>query len=158
MSSAPHLRLVDTETGEIHDTGDCPGCAEARAEAEVWERRVLELERKVKRMELDREAKLRADRNYPAAEALFEEWKAECGHPHAKFDVKRIMLALSAVKRYKDEREKLSLVIGHGRHLAFVNAEGEKYDEFGRLFKNSDEIERRATAYWRWARRNGVAL
>jgi hypothetical protein len=159
MSAVPHLRLINTETGEVEDAPSCPHCAEAREEAEVWEREVLKLKRQLERERLDRDAKMRADKHYPAAIALIQEWKTECGHPNAsEDDPKRVRLALSVVKRYKDQREKLSLVIQHGKHLAYVDPDtGFKYDEFGRLFGSSDEIEARASKFWLWSRRRGGA-
>src|SRR3954467_9867409 len=103
-SAAPHLRLIDSETGQIHDApSTCPHCAEAKAETEIWEKRVLQLERQVKRLTEDKDAKLRADKLYPVALDLIDEWKRECGHPNASAsDPKRVQLALSVVKRYKD--------------------------------------------------------
>jgi hypothetical protein len=160
MSAAPHLRLVDVETGLIQDAPtSCPHCAELAAETEIWERRVLQLERQVKRLTEDRDAKLRNDKHYPAALDLIDEWKRECGHPNASAsDPKRVQLALSVVKRYKDEREKLSLVIQHGKHLAYVDPNtGYRFDSFGKLFGSSDEIEKRATIYHLWRRRQGGA-
>jgi hypothetical protein len=160
MSAAPHLRLVDVETGLIQDAPtSCPHCAESAAECEVWERRVLQLERQVKRLTEDRDAKLRNDKLYPAALDLIEEWKRECGHPNASAsDPKRVQLALSVVKRYKDEREKLSLVIQQAKHLAYVDpATGYRFDSFGKIFGSSDEIEKRATIYYLWRRRQGGA-
>lgn len=150
MSAASHLRLVDSETGELHEHADCPGCADARAEAEIWEKRVLQLERQVKRLTEDRDEKNRNDRDYPAAADLFDEWKRECGHPNAQFDTNRIRLALSAVKRYRKDRDKLSWVIQHGKHFAHVNEHGVKHDRFGLLFQDSEHIEKYANG---WARR-----
>jgi hypothetical protein len=158
MSAVPHLRVVDTETGELHDTpSSCPHCAEAVAEAEIWERRVLTLERQVKRLTEDRDAKLRADKDYPAALDLLEEWARECGHPNAKLnDPKRVQLALSVVKRYRKEREKLSLVIQQAKYLAYRAPDtGLVYDQFGRIFGSSDEIEKRATHFY-LARKRGL--
>jgi hypothetical protein len=158
VSAIPHLKLVDAETGEIHDAPtSCPHCAEAREEAEIWEREVLKLKRQLDREREDRDAKLRNDKHYPAAIALIQEWKTECGHPNAsEDDPRRVQLALRVIKRYKDQREKLSLVIQHGKHLAFVDPDtGFKYDEFGRLFGSSDEIEARASKFWLWQRKRG---
>jgi hypothetical protein len=145
VSAVPHLRLIDSETGQIHDApSTCPHCAEAKAETEIWEKRVLQLERQVKRLTEDKDAKLRNDKHYPIALDLIDEWKRECGHPNASAsDPRRVQLALSVVKRYKDQREKLS----------FDPNTGFRYDEFGRLFGSSDEIEKRATQYWLWNQR-----
>lgn len=160
MSARPALHLVqnlvDTDTGEIVE---CPHCAETRSECEIWEQRVLTLERQLKQALEDKDAKLARDKNFPAAIALIQEWKTECGHPNSSETCpKRIRLALSVVKRYSKRRDVLSMVIQHGKHLAYVDPDtGFKYDEFGRLFGSSDEIEKRANQYFLWARKRGLA-
>jgi hypothetical protein len=136
-----------------------PALRRSSVRSEIWERRVLTLERQVKRLTEDRDAKLRADKDYPAALDLLEEWARECGHPNAKLnDPKRIQLALSVVKRYRTEREKLSLVIQHGKQLAYVDPNtGYRHDSFGKLFGSSDEIEKRATIFYLARKRGGAA-
>jgi hypothetical protein len=155
MSAARHLRIVDTETGEVHEEGDCANCADARAEAEIWEKEVLKLKRQVKRLEDDKDEKNRQDKHYPAAASLFDEWRDECNHPKARFDPARIRLALSAIKAYgAEDREKLSWVIQCGKHLAYVDpCTGERHDSFGLLFRDSEHIEKYANKYARWLRR-----
>lgn len=149
--------LVDTDTGELVG---CPHCNEARAEAETWERRVLELERQLKREREDKDAKMRNDTFYPLAIGLIQEWKTECGHPNSsETDPKRIRLALSVVKRYKgdDGRAKLSMVIQQAKHLAFRDPDtGFVFDEFGRIFGSSDEIEARANKWYLHCKRSGA--
>jgi hypothetical protein len=79
MSAAvPHLRLIDTETGEVSSHPECPHCAEARAEAEIWEQDVLKLKREIKRLQNDADEKALKDKSYPLAEELFMEWQREC--------------------------------------------------------------------------------
>jgi hypothetical protein len=156
MSAARHLRVVDTETGEVHHEGDCAHCADARSEAETWEQEVLKLKRQVKRLMEDKDAKDRNDKLYPAAADLFDEWARECNHPKARFDPARVRLALSAIKAYgKEDREKLSWVIQCGKHLAYVDpCTGERHDSFGLLFRDSEHIEKYANKYARWQKRN----
>lgn len=153
MSAAPHLRLVQTA---VDDNGEiipgCPHCNTAREEAETWEQRVLQLERTLKREREDREAKLRSDKLYADAEALFNEWRVECNHPNADFDPARIRLALSAVKRYRKHRDKLSWVIQRAKHFAYVDERGIKHDSFGLLFRDAEHIERYANE---WAKLRG---
>lgn len=156
MSAAPHLRLVQTaidENGEV--VPGCPHCNDARNEAEVWEGRVLQLERQVKRLQEDRDDKMRRDRDFPGALDLIEEWKRECGHPKARVDPARIRLAMAAVKLYRDDRDKLSWVIQHGKHLAYVDEKGTVHDSFGLLFRDAEHIERYANG-WHRAQRNGT--
>jgi uncharacterized protein with PIN domain len=148
--------VVDDESGEL---AGCPSCRAALEEAETWEKRVLQLEQALKRATEDKDARLYRDKDYTAAHALFEEWQRECGHPNAKFDPARINLALRAIRRYgKDNRAALSMVIQHGKHLAWVNPKtGSKKDSFGLLFRDSDQIESRANEYARWRKRNPEA-
>lgn len=156
MSAARHLRIVDTETGEVHEEGDCANCAEQRAETEVWEKRVLTLERQVKRLLEDKDEKNRQDKLYPAAADLFDEWRTECAHPNARFDPARVRLALSAIKAYGEEdREKLSWVIQCGKLIPYVDpVTGETHDSFGLLFRDAEHIEKYARKYAFWRRRN----
>jgi hypothetical protein len=162
VSARPALRLVQNLVDDNGELVGCPHCAEAREEAETWEKRVLQLERQLKAALEDRDAKMRADKYYPEALGLIQEWKRECGHPNSsEDDPKRVRLALSVVKRYKGEtgRAKLSLVIQQAKHLAFVDPDtGFKYDEFGRIFGSADEIEKRATQFYLWRKRHPEAV
>ena len=158
MSAVPHLRVVhniDATTGELVG---CPHCAAAHEEAELWEQEVLKLKRQVKQALEDKDAKLRNDQHFGAASDLFDEWKTETNHPRARFDNARIRLAMAAVKLYgKDDRDKLSMVVQYGKHLAYVDERGTRHDSFGLLFRDAEHIEKYANAYHRWARQNGVA-
>jgi len=149
MSAAPHLRLVQNLVNDDGELVGCPHCADARAEAETWEQEVLKLKRQIKRLTEDKDAKLRNDKDYPAAAALFEEWQRECNHPNASFDTNRAQLAIRATRRYRKHRDKLSWVIQYGKHFAYVDANGVKHDRFGLLFQDAEHIEKYANAYSR---------
>jgi hypothetical protein len=85
MSTAPHLRLINTETGELHtDTTDCPQCADARAEAETWEQEVLKLKREVKRVLADKARERREYMNRAVIIDVFDEWRQATGHEGSK--------------------------------------------------------------------------
>jgi uncharacterized protein with PIN domain len=163
--SEPALKLVPNEDGElVHDHN--PETAKLRGllfAAEQDNRRLekaLRDERaKLERALEDRDelAKLQRDKFYPKAEELFREWQDVCGHPRAEFDANRIRLALRVVKRYDKHRDKLSLVIQHGKHLAWVNPKtGHKKDSFGLLFRDAEQIENRATEFYTWSRRQAA--
>jgi hypothetical protein len=154
--SAPHLRLVDRIVNEHGEIVDCPHCAAARAEAEEWKQEVLKLKSDVRRLKEDKAMKAREDDDYPAAYELFDEWRRETGHPRAKFegDIRRVQRALSVIRLYREDREKLSWVIQYGKHLAPV-WRGEKQDSWGLLFRDADHIEKYARAWWTHCRRNG---
>lgn len=98
MSAAPHLRLINTETGELHaETTDCPGCADARAEAETWEQEVLKLKRHIKRMDADKERERKDHARRNEILDIIDEWRDKTGHKGSKpsgdrFDAVRRML------------------------------------------------------------------
>lgn len=156
---------VDPDSGEVIEHAPCTECTRLRGQLFNAEQDNRRLEKdlrtwreKYERAVEDKEAKLARDKFYPMAMGLIQEWKRECNHPNAsETDPKRIQLALSVVKRYKNDRDKLSLVIQHGKHLAFVKDTGFKCDEFGRLFGSSDEIEKRATEFYLWSRKRGLS-
>lgn len=167
MSAQPHLRPVpDLETGEIVQN-ESDLVMELRHQLLVAEQDNRRLEKdlrawrsKYERSLEDKDARMRRDKYFPAAVALIQEWKRECGHPNSsEDDPKRLRLALSVVKRYSKQPEKLSMVIQQAKHLAFVDPEsGFKYDEFGRIFGSSDEIEARATKWYLWNKRQAANL
>lgn len=157
------LYVVDQETGELRAPG-CNGCHDLANKLAARERdidaereEITRLRRKIKALETDKEAKMRRDKLFLAAQELFDEWRTECGHPNAEFDAARIRLALAAVRRYGKHREKLSWVIQAGKHLAYVNEQGEKQDRFGLLFRDSEHIEMYANKWARWLKRQGAA-
>jgi hypothetical protein len=153
--SAPHLRLVDRIVNEHGEIVDCPHCADARAEAEEWEREVLKLKRRVRALTEDKDAKARSDKDYPIALRLFDYWRAQTGHERARLDPARLRLALAAVKLYREDLEKLAWVVQYGRELAYVDARGNRFDSFGLLFRDAEHIEKYARAWWTHCRRNG---
>lgn len=165
--SEPALRVVpdvDPDTGEIIENAACQECARLRGLLFTLEQDNRRLEKdlrtwrgKYEKAIEDRDAKLRNDKDYPAAADLFEEWQRECGHPDAQFDHARVGLAIRAIRRYRKHRDKLSLVIQYGRHLAYVNDRGRKCDSFGLLFRDADHIEKYANEFWLWQRRRGGA-
>jgi hypothetical protein len=90
MSAAPHLRLINTETGELHaETTDCPGCADARAEAETWEQDVLKLKRQIKRMLADKEIERKEYAARVVVLDVFDEWREKTGHKNSKLTADR---------------------------------------------------------------------
>jgi hypothetical protein len=155
--SAPHLRLVDRIVNEHGEIVDCPHCAAARAEAEEWEQEVLKLKRRVRSLTEDKDAKARNDKDYPIALRLFDYWRSQTGHERARLDPARLRIALSAVKLYREDLEKLAWVVQYGRELAYVDAKGNRHDSFGLLFRDAEHIERYARAWWTHCRRNGAS-
>jgi hypothetical protein len=149
--SAParHLRVVESVVNENGELAGCPNCAEALAEAETWERRVLQLEKALERERADKDARLKADKDYTAAYDLFTEWATETGHPNAKFDTNRANLGIRAIRAYRKQRDALSMVIQYGKHFAYVDDRGVRHDSFGLLFRDAEHIEKYANAFAR---------
>jgi hypothetical protein len=144
------LRLVADANGELPATED-PVLTCLRNDYDALVKELATVIRQRDALKADKEAKMRGDKQFPEAHDLFDEWRQECNHPNAEFDPPRMRLALSAVRRYKRHREKLSWVIQCGKHLAYVDpVTGEKHDSFGLLFRDSEHIEKYANKYARW--------
>jgi hypothetical protein len=90
-SNAGALRLVDPETGVVHEDG-CPHCfrkddviAGLERDIRGWAHRYAILKR-------EKDAEARAHKLWPEAIRLFEEWKARCNHPRSEWTPDRFWL------------------------------------------------------------------
>lgn len=86
-SPARHLRIVDTESGEV--LNECPNCstledqlAGADKEIRAWRTRYANLKR-------DRDAEARKDELWGKAVALFTEWRIATGHMRSGWNAER---------------------------------------------------------------------
>lgn len=78
MSTAPHLHLVDPETGEIVDLTRCPHCEQAEALTEEITRKYKGALLQIRKLTADREGELLASPERPQVDALHALWKAAC--------------------------------------------------------------------------------
>lgn len=82
MAERGHLRVV-TEQGELLD--ECPECAELQRELARFRKITSDLRR-------DREAEARANKLWPDAVTLFNEWKIATGKKKSKWGGQRFWL------------------------------------------------------------------
>ena len=76
MSAAPALRLVDPETGELHDPRECAECKRKDDVIADHERTLRKKGAEITALRRDREAEARGSQLWPIAERLFAIWKA----------------------------------------------------------------------------------
>jgi hypothetical protein len=150
MSAAPHLRLIDTETGEVQDHTSCPRCAEAIAEAEAWERKLLAADREIQRMKADKDAERLKDPKRAEIEGLFDYWREKCRHPNAKLDGARHDLIKKALKRYTVDQ--LRMAIAGASVDAYRDPQGKLHDRLGLILRDSEHVEDFANRYVLWKR------
>lgn len=154
MSAAPHLRLVDLETGEVQEHGSCPKCAEAMAEAETWERKLLAADREIQRLKADKDAERLKDPKRTEIEGLFYYWVEKCRHPNAKLDGARHDLIKKALKQYTGEQ--LRMAIDGASVDPYVDPKRKRHDGLGLVLRDAEHIEDFANRFHRWQNRSEV--
>jgi hypothetical protein len=76
----PRLRVVDSKTGELHET--CPTCAE-------WQKKYNGVLSQLGIMRRDLEGRAQDHHLFPDAKKLFDLWRERCKHPRSKFTADR---------------------------------------------------------------------
>jgi hypothetical protein len=124
----PALKLVNPETGEIHDPGECRECRHkddviAGLERDIrgWAARYAELRR-----DLVQEAKQHP--MYDDVKAIFAYWKRACRHPRSQFSADRFWLIQPFFER-------------HGEAMCRKAIDGAAFDPMTKRRKNGS-IER----------------
>lgn len=144
----PDLRLIDTETGEVHET--CPNCVES-------ERILAELERKY-RGALSQIGNLRRDKAkeaeqhklFPRARRLFDVWRRVCDHPRAKWTPDRFWEVEPRLRDYGEVR--VCRAIMGGAYDPFVtrrkNGKPNRHNKWPQIMAASkfEDFEERAPA------------
>lgn len=151
MSAIPHLRLIDSETGEIREHSTCPTCEAAREEAETWERKLLAADREIQRLKADKDAERLKDPKRHEIEALFDYWTDRCRHPNAKLDGARHDLIKRALKSYTVEQVRMAI---DGASVdAYVDAKGKRHDGLGLILRDAEHTEDFANRWHRFQTR-----
>lgn len=119
---APHLHVVNSDTGEVLGDG-CPTCvrkddeiAGLQRDIRGWAARWAELKR-------DKEADARQSRYWPAAVEVFEYWQTVCKHPRSDWGADRFFLIEPFVKK-------------HGVEMCKRAVDGAAFDPFITTRKN----------------------
>lgn len=97
-SAAGHLRLVDTETGEVQETDVCPHCHEREDALRALEGKYRAALASITQLKRDAEAEARADKRWDELQLAHEWWAIACGHPGVSFDAEAFKQALPRLK------------------------------------------------------------
>ena len=89
MSEVRHLRIVDSETGEVHD--ECPSCLQ-------YERDLRHLKAKLTRLQQDQERVAREHKLWAEAQTVHDWWKLATGHFGVTFTAEDFQQALPRLK------------------------------------------------------------
>jgi hypothetical protein len=118
----PNLRLVNTETGEVHE-GGCPDCFERddvinglQRDIRGWTARYADLNR-------EKDAEARAHKLWPEAKRLFAVWRERCNHPRARWTPDRFW-------------ECFPMLRDDGGQMCELAIEGAAFDPFETTRKN----------------------
>lgn len=148
MSAQPHLRIVDTGTGEIHDS--CPQCAAKDDEIRGLQRDLRGWMTRYANLERDKRAEARSSDLWPAAQAVFRVWRQATGHGRSPWTEDRfwqIEPFLSNPKYGPDLCLRAVAGIAFDHYVSSrKNGTAIHYDEWSRCFKDADHVERFANA------------
>lgn len=143
MEAVPHLRLVNTETGEVVEGEQCPECQHkddviAGLERDIrgWAARYRELRR-------DLEQEARQSDLWPLGERLFVIWQRLTGRRRAKFSYDRFRLVEPFLRKDGFELCAMAIVGRVFDHHTVTRRNGttKHFYEWERIFKNRGEFE-----------------
>lgn len=97
--SAPNLKLVDADTGELVEAG-CPMCETERIDRENLEGELRKALRRVRELKQNREKEAKVHPRRQEVEQVFDLWRELCRHPNAKLDADRTFLIAGMIDRY----------------------------------------------------------
>jgi|GEM_PF-4858549 len=141
MNAAPHLRVVDAETGEIPD--DCPSCKILREQLAGAERDLRAWRSRYAKAVRDKEAEARSHDLWKDAEKLFSYWRRRTGRTRPQFTADRFWLVLPFL--LKDGADQCRRAI-YGRAYDHYEARRKngsiiRYYEWERIFGSRGEFE-----------------
>jgi len=138
------LRLVNTETGEVHD--GCPACSEAERTLVQYEKDIRILKAKITKLERDEEAECRTDPLWPEAEAVHEWWRLATGHLKTHFDAEDFKILRPHLKRGRhgviDCLEAICGAAFDPYEKEKKNGRMKRYDDWDTIFATKAKMER----------------
>lgn len=153
-----HLRLIDAETGEVHEDG-CPNCGEKDEALSIAHRKLQGAWLQIARMEKDVESEQEDHDDRPLVEALHAQWQEECKRARSELDMgkdSRFEAYLRGLKLGRKLARKLGLKLPpadmcrlgiagaafdpYTRQMR--NGGVERYDDPTTIFKNAASFER----------------
>lgn len=142
MDGPQPLRLVDSETGELHET--CPNCAALEDQLAGAENNVRSMRAQMANLkrelagELDRDSAL-----FPEAIALFRYWQERCNHPRTEFTPDRMKLLLPLLKRHgpAECREAIRGAAYDPFIVTRKNGNKHRHDGWHQIFHGEDKFQ-----------------
>lgn len=100
--SAPALRLVNADTGELHDPEECLKCAHLEDVIKGLERDIRGWAARYAELNRDLSKQAREHPMYQDVQMLFGYWKRACRHPKSQFTADRFWLMQPFFDRHGD--------------------------------------------------------
>jgi hypothetical protein len=99
VTPAAHLRLVNAETGEVHE-GGCPECSVKDDTIAGLNRKMNGMAAEITALRRDRDLEAREHPHWDVIEALYDLWRRECGHTRSTFTAEDFWLAVVHYERH----------------------------------------------------------
>lgn len=137
----PLLRVVDTETGEVHE--GCPGCSEAERTLVQYEKDIRILKAKITKLERDIEIDARKDPLWDEGEGVFQWYALSCNHENQRFEAEELYLVKPHLKR-EGPIECLKAIAGAAYdpyHSELKNGRRKPNDAWEQIFRNKAKFQ-----------------
>lgn len=157
--AAPHLHLVNTETGEVHEK--CPGCQVKDDEIEGLQGTIRSQAAKITALKRDREREAREHQLWPVAVEVVRVWRVMCRHGRASFGAAEFELIRPILqeKRYGKDLEERKLMclraIAGAAFDPFIsqrrNGSRKRHDDLDLIFRSRSKFQEfcnKAPADW----------
>lgn len=141
MSDPQHLRLVDADTGEVHDA--CPNCEALSAQLAGVEKEVRAWRTRYQKLKQDDEKEARDHNLFPTAKRLFDVWRHVCDHEQARFTIDRFWLIEPFLRSHGSIRC-CRAILGAAKD-PFVtrrkNGREKRHNGWDLVFRSADKLE-----------------
>ena len=144
---AQHLRVVDTDTGEIieHDPNACPHCVPLLDQIKGLQRDIRGWAQRFAELKRDKEAEAKAHADWPLAVRLFEYWQQKCNHPGSGWTVDRFEAIQPFLRHKKYGPVACVRAIDGAAFAPFTtqrkNGSTKRHDDWGLIFREADRLE-----------------
>ena len=138
-----HLRLVDTETGELSEADSCPNCDEWKAQAEGAQVEIRGWRTRFANLKADKEQDARKSPQWPKAKKLFDHWRQVCRHPRSKFTADRFWTIEPLLRHYGEDLCRKAIDGAAFDPFVTTRRNGTKarHDDWGLIFRDAGKME-----------------
>jgi len=138
------LRLVDVETGELHNDDPLEELQYLKDQIKGLERDVRAWRIRYAKLARDEEQRAMSSELWPVGKRLFILWKDKCRHPRSKWTPDRFLQCERLLKEYGEDI--CIKAIEGAAYDPYVtqmrNGGNERHDGWGQIFKNAEKLER----------------